>query len=204
MNRNFLLLMAVFVATTTNLSAQRGGAAAPGRGGALRGMSNHRPNRSNSDRSRRNRSDSRNYDGYSNSGWLYPDSYFDNWDFPIDIHDADSASQPGAALIVPAIEPESPPPPPVTPAVYEYSWPDSSSGSATAFAIVSKAGKVHRAIALWVQDGSLCFTTPDGVGKQLPLNDVDGRATTRLNAEMQLKLSIPLPASDEDEPVRAR
>jgi hypothetical protein len=85
--------------------------------------------------------------------------------------------------------------------VQEYSWPDSGSGSVTAFAIVSKDGTVHRAIAVWVQDDNLCFTTPTGIGQQLPLNEVDGKATTRINAELKLKLPMPLQNSYQDGPV---
>jgi hypothetical protein len=85
--------------------------------------------------------------------------------------------------------------------VREYSWPDSGSRGATAFAIVSKDGTVHRAIAVWVQDDSLCFTTPNGIGEHLALNDVDGKATTRINAELKLKLPMPLQDSYQDEPV---
>jgi len=193
MNQNLLLLMAILVLATTNLSAQRSGAAGLARGSAPRAMSNTRPGFSrNSDRRWRHRSDFGDYDRYSDSSRLYPDYYDDYWNSSLYGDDDYYALHPGAALIMPAPEPISPPPPPVTPVVREYSWPDSGNGSATAFAIVSKDGKVHRAIAVWVQDERLCFTTPQGVGQQLSLTEVDGKATTRTNAELKLKLPMPL------------
>jgi len=202
MNRNLLFLMAILVSASTNLPAQHGGMARLGRGSAPRAMSTTRPHSSrNSDRRRRDQSDFGDYDRYSDGGWLYPDYYDDYWDSSLYGHDAPYDFHPDLALVMPAQEPASPPPPPATPVVLEYSWPDSGSGSATAFAIVSKDGTVHRAIAVWVQDDNLCFTTPHGIGQQLPLNEVDGKATTRINAELKLKLSVPYQDSDQDGPV---
>ena len=194
--------MAILVSATTNLSAQHGGAAGLGHGSASRPMSTTRPGFSrNSDRRWRDRSDFGDYNRYSDLGWLYPDYYDDYWDYSPYVHDDYDALRPNGTIVAPALEPVSPPPPPATPVVREYSWPDSASGSATAFAIVSKDGTVHRAIAVWVQDDSLCFTTLHGVGQQLPLNDVDGKATTRINAELKLKLPMPFQDSYQDEPV---
>jgi hypothetical protein len=193
MNRNLLLLMAILVTASTNLLAQRGGVAGLSHGSAPRAMSTTRPDFSrNSDRRRRDRSDSGDYNRYSDGGSPYPDYYGDYWDSSLDGHDDYYAPRPSAVFITPPAEPVSPPPPPVTPVVLEYSWPDSGSGSATAFTIVSKDGAVHRAIAVWVQDERLCFTTPQGVGQQLSLTEVDGKATTRTNAELKLKLPMPL------------
>ena len=202
MNRNLTFLMAILVSASTNLLAQRGGMAGLGRGSAPRAMSTKRRDSSrNSDRRWSHRSDFGDYDRYSDLGWLYPDYYQGYWDSSFYGRDDYDAFPPGAALIMPAAEPVSPPPPPATPVVQEYSWPDSDSGSATAFAIVSKDGTVHRAAAVWVQDDSLCFTTPNGIGEHLALNDVDGKATTRINAELKLKLPMPFQDSYQDEPV---
>jgi hypothetical protein len=202
MNRNLLFLMAIIVSASTNVLAQRGGVAGLGRGSAPRAMSTTRPYSSrNSDRGSRHQSDFGDYNRYSDGGWLYPDYYDDYWDSSPYVHDEYYALRPDATIIVPALEPASPPPPPATPVVQEYSWPDSDRGSATAFAIVSKDGTVHRAIAVWVQDESLCFTTPNGIGQQLPLNKVDGKSTTRMNAELKLKLPMPLQDSYQDGPV---
>jgi hypothetical protein len=209
MNRNLLFLMAILVTASTNVLAQRGGVAGLGRGSAPRPMSTTRPRFSrNSDRRWRDRSDFGDYNRYSDLGGLYPDYYGDYWgsslyghDDYLYGHDDHYDFHPDVALVTPAQEPVSPPPPPATPVVLEYSWPDSGSGSATAFAIVSKDGTVHRALAVWLQDESLCFTTPQGIGQQLPLTQVDGKATTRINAELKLKLPMPLQDSYQDGPI---
>ena len=201
MNRNLLLLMTILVSASTNLSAQRGGVAHPGRGSAPRAISTKRPDfPRNSDRGRRHGSDFGDYNRFSDMGWLYSDFYNDYSDSWFYGHDEPYDFHPNLALVMPEQEPVSPPPPPVMPVVREYSWPDSGSDGATAFAIVSKDGTVHRAIAVWVQNDSLCFTTPQGIGQQLSLNEVNGKATTRLNAELKLKLPMPLPDSYQDGP----
>jgi len=204
MNRN-LLLMTILVSASTTLLAQHGGrAAGPGRGSAHRATSTTRRGLSrNPDRRWRDRSDLGDYDRYADFGWQYSDYYYQGyWDSAFYGRDTYEAAPSGADLIMPALEPESPPPPPATPVVQEYSWPpDSDSGSAATFAIVSKDGTVHRALAVWIQDESLCFTTPNGIGQQLPLNEVDGKATTRKNAELKLKLPMPLRDSYQDGPV---
>jgi len=209
MNRNLLLLTVLLASAGVNLFAQRGGGghgvAGPASSAARSGFSQGRGTRSF------NRGDYRGYNRYSDLGWLYSDYYGDYWglgwgwdyqEFPFHSPDYDNALRPELPLVVPAQE-QAPPPPPAEPVIHEYSWPDSGRAGASAFAIVSKDGTVHRALAVWVQDDNLCFTTPNGGGRRLSLNDIDGPATTRMNAELKLKLPMLFGDSDLDAPVNA-
>ena len=83
-----------------------------------------------------------------------------------------------------------------TPILHEYSWPDSRGDASAFFTIVSKRGAFQHAVAVWVQDGELCFIAPDGLARQLPLGEIDYQETTRVNAQSKLKL--PLPAQNQD------
>jgi len=192
MNRKLLLLTVILVfSACANLDAQRGGAGGMGHVITPPTVSTTRPDFSrNSDGRAFTRSGSGNYDRYSGLGYPYWDYYGDYWDPAFYGPDNYYAPRPDTGLVVPVPQPVSPPSPPAEPVVTEYSWPDSANAGAPAFAIVSKDGTVYHALAVWVQDNTLCFTAPNGIGRHVSLNDIDGAATTRMNAELKLKLPV--------------
>ena len=83
------------------------------------------------------------------------------------------------------------PPAPVRPEIREYQWPNAGASPVAAFSIVAKEGTVHNATAVWMQDGMICFFTPEGVADQLPIGAVDRERTQQLNAVHDLKLPLP-------------
>ena len=192
MKWNATLFIAVVVVALPNLQAQRGGAGIgraivhPGSGTAPGpSSSSHAP------QSRWNRRAGaggyNRYSGYyGNTDYPY---YGYSWDYPPYDDRGSGAEPPAPLLTVPqAPEPDSPPPPVPTPVLHEYSWPDSPADSTAAFVIVSKTGIVQHAIAVWVQDGRLCFFTQDGTSLSLLLDDVDREKTTQSNREVKLHL----------------
>jgi len=208
MKRHYVLLIATLLSTSLTLPAQHGGPAGMGRGG-LHSESGFKPIRPKSFHDRnstwRYRARFGDYNGYGDMGWadpFYADyGYFGDF---LPFADGDYGNQPSAILVVATPQTTEPAPtsmptptPPATPSLREYSWPESGGRSGNAFAIVSKDGTVQRAIAVWVQDDHLCFVTPDGLGRQLLLNDVDRENTTRINSELKLKLSLPISDSGE-------
>jgi hypothetical protein len=54
--------------------------------------------------------------------------------------------------------------------------------------LVLRDGTVRFAIAVWLQDGMLCYTTQDGVTGRTQLDAIDREATRRLNAGNRLNL----------------
>jgi len=90
---------------------------------------------------------------------------------------------------VPAVPPS--PPQPMRSELREYHWPGSTGNRTVAFSIVGNDATVHPAIAVWVQDSMVCFTTTGGAGGQLPLAAVDRERTRRANAEQHLTLPLP-------------
>jgi hypothetical protein len=191
MNRDVALVIAVLVSTCSNLAAQRGGEATAGVVMAYPWIG-VRPTQPGV---------SKNF-GYRYSDlWLDPNhpSYADYWD--LSRNAIDYFLPPLAIVRMPAPQtpaPESPLPPPPTPAMHEYSWPESGGDGGNAFAIVSKNGIVQSAIAVWVQNNRLCFITPDGIGRELPLEEVDRQNTTRINTALKLKLPLPIQDSRQD------
>jgi hypothetical protein len=88
--------------------------------------------------------------------------------------------------------PARPPEPPIRPEVHEYNWPSSpSDSSAASFSIVSKDGRVQSAIAVWAQDDTLCYVTPDGSESRMPIDSIDRQATLQRNVEKQLNICLP-------------
>ena len=87
------------------------------------------------------------------------------------------------------------PDPPARPTVHEYQWPNSEDNPAAVFSIVTGDSTVHRAIAVWAQDGMICFFTPEGVVGHLPIGTVDRERTQQLNAVHDLKLPLPAVAA---------
>lgn len=90
-------------------------------------------------------------------------------------------------LTVPELPQTVAPEPPPKPAMHEYSWPEESPHSATAFSIVLKDGQVRRAAAVWVLNDGLHYAgvrgSPAGT---LAFNAIDMQRTSRLNAEAGL------------------
>ncbi len=116
----------------------------------------------------------------------HADKYFSYWGYACDPMYAGNSgitySGPRVAVTAPqAAAPPQPapvPPPTIRLEVREYHWPSSTSGSgATTFSIISKDGSVQSATAWWVQDGSICFITPDGSQHRIPIDSVDHKAT---------------------------
>ena len=104
-----------------------------------------------------------------------------------------SQPSPSVVVVMPfAAPPPEPPPPPIRPERREYKWPASANSSAaTSFSIVSNDRRVQSAVAVWVQDHSLCYVAPDGSTGQIPIDAIDRAATIERNAEKDLKLSLP-------------
>jgi len=196
MNRNVALLIAVLVSTCSNLAAQRSGEA-----GAVSltactwfGVRPAPPG------------DPKNFRFWYSDMWLDPNhpSYANYWD--LSRNAVDCVLQPVAIVPMPVPQtpvPELPPPPPATPVVHEYSWPESSGDGGKAFAIISKNGTVQPAIAVWVQGDRLCFITPDGISRQLPLDEVDRQSTTRINSELKHNLPLPIQDSHQEDSIKA-
>jgi hypothetical protein len=127
--------------------------------------------------------------------WGY--SYFDPFyggDYPGYSNEAyQIAPTPAVVVVMPQVQlPPPPPPPPARPEFREYNWPSANSDSgASAFSIVTKDGADHPAIAVWVQDGFLHYTAPDGAAGRLPIDSIDREATWRRNRDKHLKLPLP-------------
>jgi hypothetical protein len=191
MKLNVALLLPVLISASQNQAAQRGGAGGAGRGmghsgiGIRSGFSHHNGGRWDYRRGYDY------YNGYSDFGWADPDY----WDSSLRPNE-DYAPQPVGILLMPALHqpaPEDPPPPPPlpTPALHEYSWPNSADESGAVFSIASKNGQIQSASTIWVQDDRLRFVKPDGGGGRLLLSEVDLQSTTRINSEKKLKLRLP-------------
>ncbi len=125
------------------------------------------------------------------SGWGYGDT---GWDEPFF---ADSVSppaygdgnQPSPSRVF--LMPPSPPPQPAHPVIREYNWQgDGGDGHAT-FSIVPKNGQLRQAVAVWVQDNEVRYTGSDGRTGRMPQAAIDCGATERLNAQKNLRLSLP-------------
>ena len=196
-------VISILILSSLTLNAQRGGFPGLGRlaGSAIRhggGFSHHGGGRWNRDRRFGE------HDRYGNSGWstscsLCAGWYSDYWPY----EGGGYGYQSNTVVLVPVPqvnEPPAPPPPPVSSALHEYSWPASGGDSGSAFVIASKDGTVQRAIIVWIQDDRLCLITPDGVGRQLPLSDIDRQTTGRLNAELKLTLTLPFQYSGAAQP----
>ena len=103
---------------------------------------------------------------------------------------------PSMTVTIPQVVATAAPPPapasPIRPELREYHWPSSGSDSnATTFSIVAKDGETHSATMVWVQDNALCYATPDGSQRRMPIDSIDLEATRQRNAEKQLTLRLP-------------
>ena len=130
--------------------------------------------------------------GWDGSGWGYPDT-FDGYG---DARYGDDGYQNPMMIVSPEEERYGPviiqpPPPPVRPELHEYKWPDSSGDTAAAFVIMMADGSVHPAIAVWVQDNTINYITPEGAGGRLGLQSVNREGTRLANAAKHLTLWLP-------------
>ena|SRR5690349_20945501 len=110
-------------------------------------------------------------------------------------------AQPSPSVTI--IQQFAPPPvaavePPVTAHIQEYS-PSAvapAPGSEPAmFAIVFKDGSVLPAAAVMTQGDALQIVDADGQHRRIPLSSIDRDATRRRNAERNLRLQLPAPAT---------
>ena len=87
--------------------------------------------------------------------------------------------------------------PPVTPQVHEYPAPAAPAPSkeAATFAIVLENGSVLSATAVTVQGNALQIVDPDGEHHRVPLDSINREATRQRNAERNLRLQLPAPAT---------
>jgi hypothetical protein len=126
------------------------------------------------------------------SGWGYGRSDWD--DSP---YFADSGSPPaygGGNQTSPStvfLMPPAPPPQPAHPLIREYTWPADAGDARATFSIVPKNGQLRQAVAVWVQDNEVRYTGPDGRTGRMPQATIDCGATDRLNAQKNLRLSLP-------------
>jgi len=63
------------------------------------------------------------------------------------------------------------------------------------FAIVFKDGSVLPAAAVMTQGDALQIVDADGQHRRIPLSSIDRDATRRRNAERNLRLQLPAPAT---------
>ena len=137
-----------------------------------------------------NRFQNRGY-GWGGLGWGYPDT-FDGY---VDARYGDDGFQ--SPMIVSPEEERygpviiQPPPPPARPELHEYKWPDSSRDTAAAFVLMLADGSALPAIAVWVQDSTINYITPEGAGGRLGLHSVNREGTRLANAANHLTLWLP-------------
>ena len=123
--------------------------------------------------------------GYAGSGW--DDSpFFADSGSPPAYGDGNQIS-PGPLFLMPP----APPPQPAHPVMHEYSWPADGGDAHATFSIAPKNGLVRQAVAVWVQDNEVRYTGSDGRTGRMPQATIDCGATDRLNAQKNLRLSLP-------------
>ena len=110
---------------------------------------------------------------YSYNYSYFPFDYYGLWIVYAPWNGAEGSvrPQPSSTKPEPAPSRPAPPPPPVTPVIHEYTWPKEENPSAT-FSIVTTSGTAYLATLVWVQDGSVHFSSPEGDVRQLPLSSV--------------------------------
>ena len=130
--------------------------------------------------------------GYAPWGWGSP-SYYSDQGYSQACNGGSPSPQ--ALVVGPRQGPLDPPPPsaePVRPVTRDYTWPADTKSAAGFYALASKGGSVRYAVAVWVLGGRVHYTQTDGTGGSAPLDSIDRGATTRLNAENNLSLPLPL------------
>jgi hypothetical protein len=129
--------------------------------------------------------------GWGGLGWGYPDTFDGYGDAPYgdDGYQSPMIVSPEEERCGPVII--QPPPPPVRPELHEYKWPDSNGDTAAAFVLMMADGSVHPAIAVWVQDNTINYITPEGAGGRLGLHSLNREGTRLANAAKHLTLWLP-------------
>ena len=130
--------------------------------------------------------------GWGFGGWGYSDPYSDlGW--PADSGEANQAAPVYLVMPPQMAEPVPPPPPPepARPVLQNYAWPDNAGTPGAAFSLVSRDGTVRQALAVWVQDNQVRFTTSSGSSAALPAAAVDCTTTELMNQRNNLHLSLP-------------
>jgi hypothetical protein len=129
--------------------------------------------------------------GWDGLGWGYPDTFDGYGDarYSDDGYQSPMIVSPEEERCGPVII--QPPPPPVRPELHEYKWQDSSGDTAAAFVLMAADGSVHSAIAVWVQDDTINYITPEGTGGRLGLHSVNREGTRLANAAKHLTLWLP-------------
>jgi hypothetical protein len=126
--------------------------------------------------------------GYGGLGWD-DSSYFGDSGWFSGYGDGNQ-TYPGSLLMMPP----GPPPPPPQPAhavIREYNWPAGGGDTHATFSIVPKNGLVQQAVAVWVQDNEVRYTDADGRTGRIQAATIDCGATYRLNAQKNMRLSLP-------------
>ena len=123
--------------------------------------------------------------------------------YPTSYYPSSSTDYPPAAPSVTIVQQFAPPSvvvaePPVTAHIQEYTVPATAAanGSEPAmFSIVLKDGSVLPAAAVMTQGDALQIVDADGQHRRIPLSAIDRDATRRRNAERNLRLQLPAPAT---------
>jgi hypothetical protein len=187
MNRSVNVLIGICLLSAVT-AAQRGGSAAghPGTARPAHGMRPGNPAWPSRDLPGWGAGRLWRWDGF-HSGWNQPAfsvSYpASSGTYTLDPSPTQSSG--GVILILgPAPQPTPEPPPlsPIRSEMREYSWPHSSGGSASPYAIILKDGTVRRAVALCRQDSMLTYVAPDGTGGAVEASTIDREATRRANS----------------------
>jgi len=184
----------------TWLAAQRGGGGGGGRGMGVAGRLASPPARPVNRALRlngswRNLSTGRG-DSYAYGGFGWPgDLDYGDYGYPSGYGQPYDQFWPANRILQPVQNWAPAPLPRVRPETHDYQWQDSGYNPAAVLSVVAKDGTVHSATAVWVQDGMVCFFTPEGAGGQLPLVGIDRERTQQVNAEHDLKLQLPGVAS---------
>jgi hypothetical protein len=87
-----------------------------------------------------------------------------------------------------------PPPPPAEPprpVVRDYNWPNADPNAGAAFSLAGKDGTTRQAVAVWVQDNQVRYTTEGGKTAVMAADAIDCGATEQLNARNHLRLALP-------------
>jgi len=128
---------------------------------------------------------------WGNGGWGYSSPYSDDaWSWG---YGDENQTSPMYLLVPPQGPPEPvlppPPPQPAHPVMHEYIWDKPS--AAARFSIAPKNGPVRQALAVWVQDNEVRYTTTTGGTSRIAPAAIDCAATNHLNATNNLRLALP-------------
>jgi hypothetical protein len=122
--------------------------------------------------------------GYPNAFDSYGDEGYDDSGYQSPMISTSAEENYGPTFI-------QPPPPPARPELHEYKWPDSSGDAAATFVLMLTDGSVRPAIAVWVQESTVHYITPEGSGERLELHNINRQGTRMSNAAKHLTLWLP-------------